>query len=160
MKNSSYGTEELADALKSVNLTRTLSPKPTSIPRTLIKSYQVDGIPSDVWVQIFQDRIIFGVSQHQGRIGNWVMCEPTQSETNMKQTHFEVTNLLGARDDTLLNVYCQQLCQRINSDRGSENTLLTVILGISLHKEKGRNPSVFQAILELLSNLYHDALNL
>jgi hypothetical protein len=150
--------DSLADALKSANMLSEIIPHPLSIPRTLTKSYHVAGIETDIWIQIFQDRLVFGVSQYKGSIGNFVMCEPMQSQINMKQIHYDVTNLLGAREETILNVYAQQLCEKIIAVRGSGQPLLTVVLGISLHKDKVKDPAMFRTILGLLATLYQDAM--
>jgi hypothetical protein len=158
MTEASDITDNLTESLKSVNLSNGASPHPSSIPRTMVKSYQIDGIATDLWVQVFRERLVFGVSQYKGSIGNFVMCEPTQSPINMKQVHYEVTNLLGAREEPVLNVYAQQLCEKIISIRDAGEPLLTIVLGISLHKEKGKEPSMFRAILDLLGRLYQDAL--
>ena len=130
------------------------------MPRTLARSYTIDGVETNVWVQIFRDRLFFGVSQLQGSLGNFLLCEPIQSLINMKQYDLEVTNLLGAREDTLLNVYAKRLCETIIQARGHGEPLLTIVLGISLHKEKGKGPVMFQAILDLLTKLYQEAMGL
>ncbi|GKY96568.1 hypothetical protein MPSEU_000616400 [Mayamaea pseudoterrestris] len=69
-----------------------------------------------------------------------------------------LTNLLGAREDVAMNVYAQQLCEKIITARGAGQPLLTIVLGITLHKTKGKEPAMFRAILDVLVKLYRDAM--
>lgn len=150
-------SELLSSSTISSDVPDGASPHPLSVPRTLARSFTIDGVETSLWVQIFRDRLFFGVSQLQGSLGNFLMCEPIQSLINMQQYDFDVTNLLGAREDALLNVYAKRLCERLIQTRGSGDAPMTIVLGISLHKEKGREPAMFQTVLDLLVKLYQDA---
>ena len=160
MPDTTNDSDRLVEALKWTNLTSGVSPHPSFLPRTMATSVHVDGMETHVWVQVFRERLVFGVSQYQGSIGNFVMCEPTQSLINMKQVHYEVTNLLGAREETLLNVYAQQLCELIVSTKNPGDPLPTVVLGITLHKERSKEPAMFRTILGILGQVYEDAMRL
>jgi hypothetical protein len=116
--------------------------------------------------------LVFGVSQLQGRIGNYVLCEPSQSalpmmiysNSNKQAMHCEVTNLLGAREQTHLNVYAKQLCEKVAQQAKSrdnhQTTPLTIVLGISLDRTRGHEPVMFRTILDLLVKLYQDAMQM
>lgn len=141
-----------------------VQPAPMSLPATLTRSYTVRSVPTDMWVQSFGDRVVFGVSQLPGgRVGNFVLCQPEPSEVNPKQVDFPVTSLLGAggRDDPLLSVYCRNLAEGILTRRRNDshvaNYCPAVVLAISLHKEKGKGPEVFRTLVGLLLQLYDDA---
>lgn len=89
------------------------------------------------------------------------MCEPMQSLIDVKHVHYEVTNLLGAREQTALNVYAKQLCERIINLRSKGAQLMTIVLGISLdNKKKGNESAVFRTILDVLVKLYEDAMEI
>lgn len=159
-------TKDLSKTLQSTSLSTlpdglpSSFPSADSLPRTLIRSFSINSINTDMWIQVFQDKIVFGVSQLHGRIGNFLLCEPLQSPLDLKQIHYEVTNLLGAREQTLLNVYAKQLCERIIHARPKGEALMTIVLGISLDKHKGQDPDMFKTILDLLVTLYQDVMRL
>ena len=133
-------------------------PSPASLPKTASKSYTIDGISTDMFVQVFSDRIMVGVSQLNGKFGNYLLCEAIPDEVNPKHIEYDVTTLLGAREDTLLTVYARQITERIEKLHPNP-TSLTVIAAMSLNKRKAPQPEVFKAIVDLLVNLYRDALS-
>lgn len=166
--------EKLAETLGSTSLTATndqttTSPQtntasvvaaahPASLPITLSRSYTVHSMPTDAWVQIFCDRIVLGVSQLQGVVGNFLLCDAQPSQAHpgsASVVDYNVTTLLGTRQDPLLDVYARQVCEKIHALDSDAPTV--IILGISLHKERGKDPQVFRAIVDLLVNLYQDA---
>jgi hypothetical protein len=68
-------------------------------------------------------------------------------------------NLLGAREDPLLAVYARRITEQITAMRPptSAEPLPTVLLAVSLHKEKGKDPEMFGLLVDLLVQLYRDA---
>jgi hypothetical protein len=68
-------------------------------------------------------------------------------------------NLLGAREDPLLAVYARRVTEQIVGMRPptSAEPLPTVVLAVSLHKEKGKDPEMFGVLVDLLVQLYRDA---
>jgi hypothetical protein len=68
-------------------------------------------------------------------------------------------NLLGAREDSLLAVYARQITEKVVEMRPptSAEPLPTIILAISLHKEKGKDTEMFGLLVDLLVQLYRDA---
>ena len=131
-------------------------PSPMSLPKTVTKRYNIDGVSTDMFVQVFADRIVVGVSQLNGKFGNYLMCEAIPDEVNPKHVEYDVTTLLGAREDTLLTVYARQITERIEKLQPNPISL-TVIVAISLNKDKAPQPEVFNAIVDLLVNLYRQA---
>ena len=73
-------------------------PSQSSLPKTATQSYIVDGVATDMFVQVFSDRIVVGVSQLNGKFGNYMMCEAIPDEVNPKHIAYDVTTLLGARE--------------------------------------------------------------
>lgn len=140
-------------------------PLPSLIPRTLVRSYLIDSILTDTFIQLFEDRVVLGISQvGQGRIGNWLLCEPERSETNHNAIDYNVTVLLGAsREDMLLAVYARQVCQQIVASLAllQSSTIVVMepvlVLGISLHKERGKDKEMFATIVRILVDLYREA---
>jgi hypothetical protein len=98
-----------------------------------------------------------GVSQLNGKFGNYLMCEAIPDEVNPKHVDYDVTTLLGAREDTLLTVYARQITERIEKLQPNPISL-TVIVAISLNKNKAPQQEMFNSIVNLLVNLYQQAL--
>lgn len=132
-------------------------PSSSSLPRQAAKSYTMDGVPTDMFVQVFGDRIVVGVSQLKGKFGNYMLCEALPDEVNPKHVDYDVTTLLGAREDTLLTVYARQITERIEKLQ-TNPIALNVIVAISLNKPKAPQPEMFNAIVDLLVNLYLQAM--
>jgi hypothetical protein len=87
--------KELASSLQAASLSANPKPKvaahPSSIPATLTRSYTVKSVPTDAWVQIFADRIVIGISQLDGKVGNYLLCQATSSEVNPRAVDYNVT---------------------------------------------------------------------
>jgi hypothetical protein len=156
--------DQLAASLQAATLSNQqeppkLVPHPRSIPATRTRSFTVKSVPTDAWVQVFADRIVLGVSQLDGKIGNFLLCQASSSAVNPRQVDFSVTNLLGAREDPLLAVYARRVTEQIIANRSPENTapFPLVIVGISLDKEKGRDQEMFRLLVDLLVQLYREA---
>jgi len=153
-------------------------PHPSSIPKSMTRSFLVLQVPTDAWVQIFADRIVMGVSQLEGKIGTYLLCEAVTSPTNLRQTEFHLSTLLGNRTDdssAMMGVYARTLMERLRKyhesnnndnnnnnnnnyalDEGSDTRPTVLLLGISLDKEKGTDPKMFQSIIDILVDMYVD----
>ena len=120
---------------------------PTSLPKTRTRSYTIYGIPTDAFCQVYQDRIVVGVTQLPTQhIGSWVMCQAVQSEINPKHVEYNLSTVLGGGDTAALGgvvvvdekeIYARRIMERILENRNT--TLLprgtdrrTVLLGITL----------------------------
>lgn len=135
------------------------APHPASLPTTISRSCVIDGIPTQYWIQLFADRVVLGISQLNGRVGNYLLCQAIPSEVNPKDVDFQVTSLLGAREETLLSVYAERIARNILAGkRRTNHTTTTIVLGISLHKDKGKDPEMFRTIVALLVQLYEEAI--
>lgn len=128
----------------------------SSLPRTATKSYSLGGVSTDMFVQIFSDRVVLGASQLNGKFGNYMMCQAVPDEVNPKHVEYEVTSLLGAREDTMLTVYARQITERIQKLQPNP-TPMTVVIALSLNKEKAPEPEVFRSIVELLLDMYRQS---
>ena len=154
-------------------------PLPSSIPKSLTRSFVVYQISTDIVVQIFADRIFLGVSQLQGgKIGTYIMCEAETSQTNLRQTEYFTSSLLGNRtDDSMVGVYARTCLERIravhnsttgaSSNSGAAENIGTnddgamptvLLLGISLDKNKGTDPNMFRALVDIMVDMYVDAI--
>ena len=136
-------------------------PQPSSLPKTLTRSFQILSVDTDIFVQIFSDRIFFGVSQLDGKIGSYLLCEAETSEANLKHTEYHLSTLLGNREDSMLGVYARTLHERIRafpplSDQETSKPSV-ILLGISLDKDKGAGPKMFRSVLDVLVDAYVDA---
>ena len=137
-----------------------VSPHPNSIPITLTRSYMVRSIATDVWVQLFSDRIVFGISQRNTRVGTFLLCHVDESIID-NRIRFTVLPLLGKTDDTISEVLARQLTEHIVALRNTDTSATTVscppvLLGISLiHTD----PETFHVLVDLLVNLYKEAIS-
>ena len=120
---------------------------PTSLPKTRTRSYTIYGIPTYAFCQVYQDRIVVGVTQLPTQhIGSWVMCQAVQSEINPKHVEYNLSTVLGGGDTAASGgvvvvdekeIYARRIMERILENRNT--TLLprgtdrrTVLLGITL----------------------------
>lgn len=150
---------DLTRVLENTKLTSDgVVPNPSSIPSTLARSFKISGSVTDSWVQIFADRIVVGVSQRNKRIGNWCLCQAAQSPVDPKAIDFQISTVLGDRNDAMIGVYGRRIVERIIQERliPGSNTI-SVLLGISL-QDKGADPSTFKAIVDVLVSLIGDTL--
>lgn len=168
--SSSMGTAEEGKVAPAAAATTSQHPipLPSSIPKVLTRSFLVLNVPTDAWVQIFVDRIFFGVSQLEGgKVGTYLLCEAETSQTNLRQTEYHVSTLLGNRDDAMLGVYARTLLERIRAfhDDGTSSAAgagagakpNVLLLGISLDKETGQDPKMFRLVVDIMVDLYIDA---
>ena len=141
-------------------------PLASSIPKVLTRSFLVLNVETDAWVQIFADRIFVGVSQLDRKVGTYLLCEAETNEINPRQVEYRLSTLLGNREDAMLGVYARTLTERIRAFHASESENhrgdgsalpKEVLLGVSLDKDKGRDPKMFQLLISILVDMYVDA---
>jgi hypothetical protein len=152
----SESVEKIAQSLgNSIKISDSFAlPHPHSLPRTLTRSYTIHSIPTDLWVQIFGDCIIFGFSQLEGKVGSFIQSRALTSETS-KTIDYPTANLLGGGDE-LHWVYARQLCQKVMELQSSQvPSDITIVLGISIQE---KSPEMFRTIIDLLVGLYREAL--
>ena len=137
-------------------------PSGRSLPTTVSRSYKILGVLTDAVCQIYVDRIVILVSQLEGsRIGNFLLCQAVKSPVDPKAVDWQVSTVLGDREDALLGVYARRVTQRllelniVPSSSGGDT--LEVLMGISLHPEKGKDPEMFQKIVQVLVGLIQEA---
>ena len=136
----------------------------SSLPKVLTRSFLVLDVETDAWVQIFADRIVIGVSQLNRKVGTYLLCEAETSEINPKQCDYRLSTLLGNREDAMLGVYARTLTERIrafheteHANNHSSELPQEVLFAVSLDKEKGRDPKMFQLLVGVLVDMYVDA---
>ena len=134
------------------------APHPSSLPTTIARSCVILSIPTQFWIQLFADRVVLGISQRNSRVGNYLLCQVITSDVNPKDVDYQVTSLLGAREETLLAVYAERIARAILA--GNRTNHATIILGISLHSDKGKDPEMVRSIVDLLVQLYEEAITL
>jgi hypothetical protein len=142
-----------------------LSPHSFSLPTTLSRSYRLFGIETDAYVQIFHDRLVVGISQRQQKIGTWCYLTAAQSAVDPRAIDWDISNVLGDRNDAMVGVYVRQLTEQIiahklfvranNNSFGSHS--MAILFGATL-KDGGKDPEMFRVVLEVLLQLIRDAL--
>ena len=136
---------ELAESLRATNLSGVM-PDPSSIPVIKVQSFLIDDQLTEVFLQVFADRLLIGISQlPDGRIGHYCICEPIPSAINPKSVDYPVTSLLGT-STVESAVYARRLAERLKR---------TVVLGISMKQTK--NAEIFHAIVDLVVTMYQSA---
>ena len=147
--------DSLSSTLQASRLSQTLDPYPSSVPTTLTRSYSVNSVPTDVWVQLFSDRIMCGVTQVNTKVGTFLSCQIDESIID-NRIRFTVTPLLGKRNDAVLEVFCRQVTEQIAALRTTAAAVCPpVLMGISL---KNTDPETFRILIELVIKLYKDAI--
>lgn len=157
--------DSISNKLKASSLDppAAVRPMPASLPTTLTRSYTVNGVPTDAWVQLFSDRVVFGLSQRDTHVGTFLSCEVEESVLDLtSKPRFNVTALLGGQrlEDQILHVLCRRLTEDIASLRtkGDGITCPPVLLAISLQSKGELDPNVFRELVQLLVSLYKDAI--
>jgi len=149
--------DSLSSTLQASHISKTLQPHPTSVPVTLTRSYSINSISTDIWVQLFRDRIVFGVTQVNTKVGTFLSCHIDESIID-NRIRFTVTPLLGKRNDSFLEVLCRQVTEQIAALRTTAAAVCPpVLLGISL---KQTDPDMFRTLVELMVNLYKEAIQM
>ncbi|KAI2496620.1 hypothetical protein MHU86_17879 [Fragilaria crotonensis] len=113
-------SDPTATSLQALNLSEGCSPLPQFLPVTLTRSFEIMGIVTDCWVQLFNDQIVIGVSQLGGKVGTYVLCQVEETPLDSKP-RFHISTLLGKRDDAMLEVYARRITERIASLRKSRS---------------------------------------
>jgi hypothetical protein len=149
----------LAESLQNASIGDTSEPiqyypQPSSLPKVVSKTIEIRNVIIDIWLQLFVDRVVFGVSQIGGSIGNFLLCEAVSSDWYTQSVDYQVSTLLGAREDALLQVYARRITELIAQETHGPKI---VVLGISLHKDIGRDPEMFHMITRILHQMYMEA---
>ena len=137
-----------------------VKPVSESIPATLSRSYSILGTDTDIWVQIFSDRIVVGVTQLSQKVGNWCLCQAEQSQVDPKAIDFTINTVLGNRNDAVIGVYARRVTERIIQSRmipGSN--YMAIFMGVSL-KDGGRDPEMFRLVVEVIVKMVQETLKL
>jgi hypothetical protein len=152
----SEDTQLLAESLDGAHLhetttaTTSTTPTPESLPRTILRSYMIQSIHTDLFVQVFDDRVVIGCSQLNTRIGQWLLCEFETSPHAPTSPLYEITTLLGNNDDTWLSVMAKAICETIQK---------TIVLGVSLQTTTSGPATVMliRALVDLIVKLHQEA---
>mmetsp|Transcript_68014 Transcript_68014/g.100931 ORF Transcript_68014/g.100931 Transcript_68014/m.100931 type:complete len:171 (+) Transcript_68014:124-636(+) len=144
-------------------------PSPKSLPTTITRVYSINDIPTSFLLQLFSDRIFVSVSQLKGKLGTLLSCNMEYSMIDGSKT-YNVTTLLGVRDDALLEVYARQISERImNLGRAEQWGTAedgspagpSILLGIALDKKgRGRDQETFRTIIDLVIDMYTEGLRI
>jgi hypothetical protein len=114
-------------------------------------------------VQLFSDRIFLSVTQLSGKLGSLLSVTVEDSVIDNSRT-YNVSTLLGRRDDVTSEVMGRQIAEQIVALGGSLPGMSgggavcpPILLGFALKKEAEGDPAVFRAIVELLLQTYKEA---
>lgn len=135
-----------------------------SLPTTLIRSYSILSIQTDIMVQLFSDRIFLSVTQLSGKLGSLLSVSVEDSVIDNSRT-YNVSTLLGRRDDATSEVMGRQIAERIAALGGNKPGMggggavcPPILLGFALKKQAEGDPAVFRVIVELLLQTYKEAI--
>ena len=143
-----------------------LTASSTSLPTTIIRSYSIQSIQTDIMVQLFSDRIFLSVTQLSGKLGSLLSVSVEDSVIDNSRT-YNVSTLLGRRDDATSEVMGRQIAERIAAMGGNRPGMggggavcPPILLGFALKKQAEGDPTstVFRAIVELLLQTYKEAI--
>ncbi len=169
---------ELSNRLGETNLTQdccaavvasqqlsSLTPVPQSLPTTITRSYSIQGVSTHTFCQIFSDRIIVGVTQLPSHhIGNWVLCQASQSPVDPKVIESDLSTLLGNHNDAMPEVFARRITDCVIRRRLIPGTnRMVILMGISLlttssSAENGRER--FRLIVDTVVGLIEEALGI
>ena len=115
-------------------------------------------------VQLFSDRIFLSVTQLSGRLGTLQSVSVEDSVIDNSRT-YNVSTLLGRRDDATSEVMGRQIAEQIAALGGNKPGMggggavcPPILLGFALKKQAEGDPTVFRAIVELLLQTYKEAI--
>ena len=91
----------------------------------------------------YSDRVFVVVTQ-TNKLGSILSAS---AEHSGQGTIFHVRNLLGRRDDPLLNMYARNIAEEV-----AKTTTRPLLLAVSL-SEEGRAPQVFQEVLSAVRGM-------
>lgn len=141
-----------------------LSASSKSLPTALIRSYSIQSIQTDIMVQLFSDRIFLSVTQLSGKLGSLLSVSVEDSVIDNSRT-YNVSTLLGRRDDATSEVMGWQIAERIAALGGNKPGMggggavcPPILFGFALKKQAEGDPAVFRAIVELLLQTYKEAI--
>ena len=141
-----------------------LSASSKSLPTALIRSYSIQSIQTDIMVQLFSDRIFLSVTQLSGKLGSLLSVSVEDSVIDNSRT-YNVSTLLGRRDDATSEVMGRQIAERIAALGGNKPGMggggavcPPILLGFALKKQAEGDSAVFRAIVELLLQTYKEAI--
>ena len=141
-----------------------LTASSTSLPTTIIRSYSIQCIQTDIMIQLFSDRIFLSVTQLSGKLGSLLSVSVEDSVIDNSRT-YNVSTLLGRRDDATSEVMGRQIAERIAAMGGNKPGMggggavcPPILLGFALKKQADGDPAVFRAIVELLLQTYKEAI--
>lgn len=135
-----------------------------SLPTTKIRSYTIRSVQTDIMVQLFSDRIVLSVTQLSGKLGSLLSVSVEDSVIDNSRT-YNVSTLLGRRDDATSEVMGRQIAERIVALGGNKPGMggvgavcPPILLGFALKKQAEGDPAVFRTIVELLLQTYKEAI--
>ena len=135
-----------------------------SLPTTKIRSYTIRSVQTDIMVQLFSDRIFLSVTQLSGKLGSLLSVSVEDSVIDNSRT-YNVSTLLGRRDDATSEVMGRQIAERIAALGGNKPGMggvgavcPPILLGFALKKQAEGDPAVFRTIVELLLQTYKEAI--
>jgi hypothetical protein len=162
-------------------------PQSQFLPRSLSRSYNILSVPTDAYMQLFQDAqghplIVVGITQLQIKIGTWLWCqwEPDELDLNISNSNnknnnngknYQYSLVLGGRgrnekDEALFGLYGRLMLEQIMAQM-SQPTTTKLLLGISLqpqHDEQEQpslnhdTTAMLHAIVSAMAQLYSDLL--
>ncbi|KAE9036457.1 hypothetical protein PR003_g7206 [Phytophthora rubi] len=107
---------------------------------------EIDGVPTDIAVSIFADRVFIVVTQ-LGTFGTLVEAHQKDSISGKLQPDIHVR--LGRRDDPLLLVYARQFLEHFGVPVG-----LPILAAIGL---KDRSSATFEVVMQGVKELFGKA---
>ncbi|GMH73732.1 hypothetical protein TrST_g13788 [Triparma strigata] len=110
------------------------------------------AIPISITVHLFPDRTLITISQLPA-FGTILVSSITHSASSNKST-YNVTVLLGRRDDDILSVYCRQIIEKVSTFDDSVKSGKPIMFMIGL-KEEGKRRGAFVEISNEVLRLYH-----
>ncbi|GMI08884.1 hypothetical protein TrVE_jg2091 [Triparma verrucosa] len=110
------------------------------------------AIPISTTVHLFPDRTLITISQLPA-FGTILVSSITHSASSNKST-YNVTVLLGRRDDDILSVYCRQIIEKVSTFDDSVKSGKPIMFMIGL-KEEGKSRGAFVEISNEVLRLYH-----
>ena len=121
----------------------------SSHPPSSLSSLVCNGVPTDLMVQLYSDRIFVSITQ-VGKMGTLLTGSYSTNPHNDRKS-YDVDVLLGKRDDPLLSIYCRQLvekCAEVDKVQGRP-----VLLSVGL-KEEGRDSGTFAELLNEVLKMF------
>jgi hypothetical protein len=136
-------TSNIQESLETLSISNTesnssLSPEPSSLPRTASNTEVIDTIETDFFVQYFEDTVMVCISQMSGRIGTFLSCSSLQGPEG-QTLEYNTSTLLG-HDEPIYAVYARQILAALPRSN--------LILGITLQQPRQQSREQMKAIIE------------